>query len=353
MPTRTAAADKIKARLDALTAVRSGGALNDVAANYTQLRAFGRAGRTVRAVRLRRTYVRHDVPRPVDRERNGLPRNEQPPAARLIAPRGVAGRLHLILLFAAHCQAAPGRQWPNRIPIEPDSSQPLSWMGLIGAHARHTPGGRRVASPRVNKARQITEALKKLRDQQLLEFPNAGTSRPFRDFRLLCDSGASTDAAPIPYKVPRAEAPGIDVPVEFFTCGWVNLLTPSETVAYLMWLDVTQNPEHDEPYVTGIERAGHFGLGRDAYETHETLEAFGLIDVEPALLRHEDGKYTNYSAEGGSPICHRVTLTDGVTRNAAEAIDPVLRQYAATGRWGRPLSNLSDLAASLGIRIPT
>ena len=54
--------------------------------------------------------------------------------------------------------------------------------------------------------------------------------------------------------------------MEFFTNGWVNLLTPSETVAYLMWLDVTQNPVHEEPYVTGVERAGHFGLGRDAYD---------------------------------------------------------------------------------------
>lgn len=337
MPSHSAAADKIKARLGALTALR-GGVLDDVAAGYQDLLDHGRPGHTVKTVRLRRTYLRHDVPRPVDRERNGLPRDEQPPAARLIAPRGVAGRLHLILLFAARCQAVPGRQWPNRIPIEPDSTQSFSWMGLIGAHARHTPGGRRVASPRVNKARQITEALKKLRDQRLLEFPNAGASRPFRDFRLLCDSGASSDAAPIPYKVPRAAVPGIDVPVEFFTRGWVNLLTPSETVAYLMWLDVNQNPEHDEPYVTGVERAGHFGLGRDAYETHEQLEAFGLIDVEPALLRYEDGKYADYGTEAGRPICHRVTLADGITRDAAATIEPVLRQFAATGRWGRPLS---------------
>ncbi|MFJ4737392.1 hypothetical protein ACIP6V_35100 [Streptomyces sp. NPDC088770] len=336
MPNRSTAADKIKARLDALTALRRGG-LSDVSLGYLNLLGQGKSSHRGKAVRLRRTYLRHDVPRPVERERNGLPREEQPPAARLIAPRGVAGRLHLVLLFAAHCQASPGRQWPNRIPIEPDSTQPFSWMGLIGAHARHTPGGRRVASPRVNKARQITEALKKLRDQKLLEFPNEGTSRPFRDFRLLCDSGASTDAAPIPYTVPRAADPGIDVPLHFFLRGWVNLLTPSETVAYLMWLDVNQNPVHDEPYVTGVERAGHFGLSRDAYETHEPLHAFGLIDVEPALLRHEDGKYTDYGTQSGRPICHRVALTNGITRNAADSIEPVLHEFAATGRWSRPL----------------
>ena len=337
MPSRSTAAEaKIKARLEALTALRTSGALDDVTASCQELADHGRRPQYVR---LRRTYLRHDVPRHVDRERNGLPRQDQPPAARLIAPRGVAGRFHLALLFAACCQAAPGRQWANHIPIEPDSTQPFSWMGLLGAHARHTPGGRRVASPRVNKARQITEALKKLREQQLVEFPNAGTSRPFRDFQLLCDSGASTAAAPIPYKVPRAGHPGVNVPVEFFTRGWVNLLTPSETVAYLMWLDVAQNPERDEPYVTGVERAGHFGLGRDAYETHRQLEAFGLIDVEPAIGRYEDGKYADYGTEAGRPVCHRVTLTtDGIERDAPSTIEPVLRAYAAHGGWSRPLS---------------
>lgn len=327
---------KVRARLDALTTLRTSGALAAVADAAEELASRGRAPATIR---LRRTYLRHDESRYVDRERNGLPRAEQPPAARLIAPRGVAGRFHLLLLFAAHCQAAPGHQWHNRIPIEPDSTRPFSWMGLLGAHARHTPGGPRVASPRVNKARQITEAVKKLHEHQLLELPNAGTSRPFRDFQLLCDSGASTKAAPIPYKVPRAALPGVNVPAEFFTRGWVNLLTPSETVSYLMWLDINQNPVHDEPYVTGTERAGHFGLSRDAYETHRQLEAFGLIDVEAAAGRHDDGKYADYGTEAGRPICHRATLTpDGITRDAAVVIEPVLHAFAAHGTWDRPLA---------------
>jgi len=331
-----AATAKVQTRLDALTTLRTSGALAAVTASSEELAARGRAPT---AVRLRRTYLRHDTPRFVDRERNGLARDDQPPAARLIAPRGIAGRFHLVLLFAAHCQAAPGHQWANRIPIEPDSTQPFSWMALIGAHARHTPGGRRIASPRVNKARQITEAIKKLHEHQLLELPNAGTSRPFRDFQLLSESGDSTAAAPIAYKVPRPALPGVKVPVEFFTRGWVNLLTPSEIVAYLMWLDINQNPIHDEPYVTGAERAGHFGLGRDAYETHRQLEAFGLIDVEPAIGRYDDGKYADYGTEAGRPICHRATLTpDGITRDAATVIEPVLRAFAAHGAWARPLN---------------
>ncbi|MCX4740798.1 hypothetical protein [Streptomyces antibioticus] len=85
--------------------------------------------------------------------------------------------------------------------------------------------------------------------------PSVGTSRPLKDFRLLCDSSASTH-------------PGIDVPVESFSNSRVHLLTPNETVTW-MWLDVPQNPMPEDPYITGFERAGHFGPGRDAYEAHE------------------------------------------------------------------------------------
>ncbi|MGW3361029.1 hypothetical protein ACWDFL_37575 [Streptomyces bungoensis] len=333
----TTAHKKVQARLDALVTLRKGGILDDVTTARAELAVHGR---TPQNIRLRRTYIRHDVPKPVERERNGLAREDQPPAARLIAPRGVAGRLHLALLYAAHCLSRPGRPWVNHIPVEPDDTQRYSWMRLLAVHARHTPGGRRVASPRVNRARQITEALKKLRDHQLVELPN--TAHPFRDFQLLSETGLSTPAAPIPYSLPRPQHPGIDVPAAFFTRGWVDLLTPSETVAYLMWLDVHQNPDplhRGEPYVTGVERAGHFGLGRDAYETHAQLEAFGLIDVEPDLMRHEDGKYQDYNPEGGSPPCHRVWLVpDGLDHDAAERIEPVLQAFAAHGSWARPLS---------------
>ncbi|MFE7779264.1 hypothetical protein ACFU5O_36455 [Streptomyces sp. NPDC057445] len=331
-----AAAKKIKPRLDALTALRERGALDDVTRAAAEL---ADQGRSPAAVPVRRTYIRHHEIRHVEHERRGLPSEERPPAARLIAPRGVAGRLHLTLLFAAACQAKPGNQWPNRIPIEPDSSHRFSWTRLIGTHARYTPGGNYVASAQANKQRQITQGLKKLRDNLLVEFPHAGTRHPFRDFTLLSESGTSTPAAVIPYKVPKKAETTFDIPAEFFTNGWVHLLTPSETAAYLMWLDVDQNPEHDEPYVTGAERAGHYGLGREVYETHSQLEAFGLVDVTPAAGRYDDGKYADYGAEPGMPPCHRVTiLPKGLRRDAGTVLHNVLRGYAATGDWTLPLN---------------
>lgn len=330
-----AAAKAVKTRRETLAALTGSGMVADASAAAEELSASGRAPAVVR---VRRPYLRHSVPLEVETERNGLPREKRPPAGRLIAPRGVTGRLHLLLLFAAACQAAPGRQWHCSLPIEHGREQPFSLERLVCAFARHRGGTGYVASPKANKLRQITEALKALNDQHLLDLPHRGEYQPFRDFSLLCDSGQSTDNAPITYRVPSAKEPCIDIPTEFFSHGWVHLLTPSEIAAYLMWLDVNQHPQHEEPYVTGAERAGAYGLTREAFETHQALQAFGLVDVVPDLMRHDDGKYTDYNPEGRPPPCHRVTVTaGGLSLEAAPRITEVLNRYAATADWGRPL----------------
>ncbi|MEW2493753.1 hypothetical protein AB0942_09420 [Streptomyces nodosus] len=332
-----AAAKAVKTRRETLEALTGSGMAADAARAATELSG---TGRHPSVVRVRRPYVRHAVPLDVETERNGLPREKRPPAARLIAPRGVTGRLHLLLLLAAACQAAPGQQWHHTIPIEHGREQPLSLERLVCAFARHRGGTGYVASPRANKLRQITQALKTLNDQHLVDLPHRGEHLPFRDFTLLCDSGQSTDNAHIPYRVPKKNDPCVDIPVAFFTHGWVHLLTPSEITAYLMWLDVNQRPEHEEPYVTGAVRAGAYGLTREAYETHRVLEAFGLIDVTPDPDRHDDGKYTGYHPDGRPPPCHRVTVTaGGLLQDAAARITEVLNRYAATGGWDRPLGS--------------
>ncbi|MFF8996118.1 hypothetical protein ACF09H_40605 [Streptomyces sp. NPDC014983] len=325
----------VKTRHETLDALTDSGMLKDAVTAATHLSA---AGRTPSAVHVRRLYVRHTVPLKVVTERNGLPREKRPPAARLIAPRGVTGRLHLLLLFAAACQAAPGQKWHHTIPIEHGRDQPVSLERLVCALARHRGGTAYVASPRTNKLRQITQALKTLNDQYLVDLPHRGEYLPFRDFTLLCDSGHSTDNAHIPYRVPKKNEPYVDIPAAFFTRGWVHLLTPSEITAYLMWLDVNQHSEHDEPYVTGAVRAGAYGLTREAYETHQALQAFGLIDVTPDPDRHGDGKYAGYHPDSRLPPCHRVTVTpDGLLEDAADRIGETLNWYAATGDWVRPL----------------
>ena len=75
----------------------------------------------------------------------------------------------------------------------------------------------------------------------------------------------------------------------------------------------------------------------DAFADAREDQSIGVVLLTGAGP-HTDGKYAGYGTEAGRPPCHRVTLTDGITRDAASAIEPVLRHYAATGTWTRPLS---------------
>lgn len=331
-----ARAAKVAARANALAAMQRSG---ELAAAVKSLRELWDEGRQPPVVRIRRGYYWHSEPRTVVSERKPLPRAERPPAAQMIDSRGIALKLHLVMLFAAHCQAAERSRWKTRISVEPQEVEPVSWMGLMAAHAVSNEGaGVQVRSSVENKARQIVSGLQKLRDLDLLLLPRSGKPRPYSRIELLRESGGSTAAAPIPYKVPTAGGV-IALPVEFFTRGWVYLLSPSEIVSYLMWQDVNQHPRFDEPFITAAERAGQFGLGREAYETHKQLDAFCLITVDRPTGRHSDGKFDfDYGTDTGSALCHRVTIdSQGLSRDADVVVDDVLRRVSAVGEWDRPL----------------
>ena len=62
------------------------------------------------------------------------PRNERPPATRLVSPRGIALRLYLTALFIA--QSRPAGAMPgNKLPLA-DTDAPVSWIDLIATPAR-------------------------------------------------------------------------------------------------------------------------------------------------------------------------------------------------------------------------
>ncbi len=331
-----ARAAKVAARANALNALQRTG---ELAAAVKAARELWDEGRKPSVVRIRRGYYWHSEPRKVVSERKPLPRAERPLAAQMIDSRGVALKLHLVMLFAAHCQAAERSRWRTRISVEPQEVEPVSWMGLMAAHAVSNEGaGVQVRSSIENKARQIVSGLKKLRDLDLILLPRAGGPRPYSRIELMRESGGSTAAAPIPYTVPTAGGV-IELPVEFFTHGWVYLLSPSEIMSYLMWLDVNQHPRFGEPFITAAERAGQFGLGREAYETHKQLDAFCLISVDRPTGRYSDGKFDfDYGTDAGSALCHRVTVDpQGLSRDAVAIVGDVLRRVSAVGDWDRPL----------------
>src|SRR5215469_12890170 len=87
------------------------------------------------------------------------PRNERPPATRLVSPRGIALRLYLTALFVAQSRQS-GAQPRNKLPLA-DTDAPVSWIDLIATSAeRHS--GRVYSSEREKKLRQVHDALRRL-----------------------------------------------------------------------------------------------------------------------------------------------------------------------------------------------
>ncbi|MFJ5803786.1 hypothetical protein [Streptomyces decoyicus] len=332
---------KVETRLANLQALRHSGELTDVTA--LALKIWSR-GERPEAVRVRIAYLRNAEFKAVADERKPLPVAERPLAARLIAPKGVALKFHLMQLFAAQCQAKPGKTWKSPYPVEPTPLESTCWMGLIAAGAKYEGPGIQVSSEAVNKRRQLTEALKKLETLRLVRRAPSKRGLP-RGFALLCENGGSTSAAPVPYTVPTPDESFIELPVDFFTRGWVQLLNTSEIVALLMWLDLLKfggrvtTEKVPYAYVTGEDRQGWYGLGREAYETHQPLRAFGLLDVWRPEERYRDGKWADYGRDDAAALrCHRIFLEPGgMEYGAYDVILAALKRRDALGEWGRSL----------------
>ncbi|MQY40040.1 hypothetical protein SRB17_80690 [Streptomyces sp. RB17] len=293
-------------------------------------------------IRIRRSYVRNETMKRVEDERKPLPMADRPLSARMIAPKGVALKFHLTQLFAAQCAVKPGKPWPHPYPVEPTVQSDASWAGLVAVHATYKGPGIQGASVATNKRRQLTQALKKLEGLALIR-ATTGPGRARQGFEMLCENGKSTAAAGIPYSVPSSSEAYLEVPREFFTNGWVHVLTMSEIAALLMWLDAlkfdptrTSDTSIIVTRVTSDTRQGFYGLGRETYETHQQLDAFQLLDVIRPEERHYDGKWEDYKQDTSDLFCHRVTPTpQGFQRKADDVVLEVLQRRDILGTWSR------------------
>ncbi|MCX4792620.1 hypothetical protein OG369_43375 [Streptomyces sp. NBC_01221] len=322
-----------------------GGELPDAIKKAREIHEWGKKPQVVR---VRRSFVRLEkFGGMVEDERKPLPRSERPLSAQMITPKGLTLRQHLLMLFAAQCEVPVAKDWREPYPIEPTAQEPDSWLGLMATIAKYDGPGVQAASVRTNKVRQITQAMKTLEKMRLLQSSTGVRGQVRRGVLLLCENGKSTDAASIPYTVPADDEAFLEIPIGFFTHGWVHVLTTSEIAALLMWFDVMKfnsqlargenGTSTTYGFVLSDVRHGRYGLGRDAYETHKPLEAFKILDVHRPDKRHDDGKWADYN-EGSRLICHRVELLDGAfDRNADEVVMPVLKRRDATNEWGRPL----------------
>lgn len=342
--------EKASKRADGLRALVRERGLLDVLSATEQLWSTGLSPRTIR---IRETYVRNremaenpfdadpwGVPMvrfstPVDERRRPV-REVLPPLARLLKSQGVAMQFHLTALFVAHCQAKPGRTWNNTIPLNRDGSSELSWLDLMSVPT--TPKAIATQSSTTytrNKLRQFRSALKLLADEDLMDMRKSGRGRSYADFSLLSEDASSSGAGGVEYRVPQEGEVPLGLPIEFFLQGWTHVLTKSEIAAYLMWRQLGAASSY--VMASWQERAGLFGFSREVYDTHQALEAFGLIRVVKPRERRDDGTWRGYS-NASQLYSHRVhVLPQGLWRRADMAVEKALRKAAALGKWSKPL----------------
>ncbi|WP_143022447.1 hypothetical protein [Nonomuraea maritima] len=176
--------------------------------------------------------------------------------------------------------------------------------------------------------RQFKRALRHLEREMLVELGGGRSAKGrFERFRLLDEGGVPTRAgARVRYTVPIENDEVIDVPVRFFTSGWVHVLSPAEIATYLILLDLKKiHPDvHDAEGVflsRGIREA-RYKLSRDAYESHLNLARYGLIVRLHNPNRREDGKVATFR-EPPSP--HRFQIAEhAFLRWGLEVVSKVL-----------------------------
>ncbi|MDV9186820.1 hypothetical protein R6L23_00970 [Streptomyces sp. SR27] len=334
---------KVEVRKQQLADLRKGELPNAV----RKAREIHGRGHAPATVRIRRPFIRlEEFGGLVEDERKPLPKEQRPPSAQMISPRGLTLKLYLLMLFAAQCEMPAGKQWQEPYPIEPSSDSTDSWQGLVATIAKYAGPGVQAASVRTNKVRQIAEAMKTLEKMGLLTSATGVAGQVRKGVLLLCENGKSKNAgaANIPYTVPHDGEEFVEIPIGFFTNGWVHVLTTSEIAALLMWFDVmkfhslTIRQQDGSPYTYGFVlshvRHGRYGLGRDAYETHQPLEAFDLLTVHRPEKRHLDGKWKDFEETSDDMVCHRVHLkVEGFEKDADEVVQPVLKRRHTIGQW--------------------
>lgn len=256
------------------------------------------------------------------------PKNERPPATRLVSPRGIALQLYLTALFIAQSRL-PGAVPGNKLPLA-DADAPVSWTDLIATTAeRHS--GRVYSGQREKKLRQVHDALRRLSDPglQLVRLPNftRRSAGKYEGFLLMHEGGVPAGGeSNSPYTVPTADSQTMYLPGGLFLNGWIHLLEDSELAFLLMLSCLRSRSDRVTVFATSEVRLLQFGLGRDAYESHRILSELGLVRVHSgAHAGRRLGRAGRY-LKSDPPKLHRFEL---INEGFDEPAFPVARQVMA------------------------
>jgi hypothetical protein len=233
-----------------------------------------------------------------------------PVRPKLIQSRGLQLKLALRLLFDAQCRYRPGWSVRNvrRVTPHPDEDY-LSWRQLVltapTSHRRPSNLG----------ARQITEALRKLEEYDLLRIPRQpGERRRIYSFGpdgkttwQLQTEESNPDEHP-DYLVPNPTPGTFRIPQQFFTNLWIFALTDTEIAAYLTLT-----------FLRWRFPAQHYARGSTSWtRTAKTISASRGPPGAPPISCTGFGSLTAQLHPGGTfvPARSATTTSDGPTEKS-------------------------------------
>lgn len=304
------------------------------------------AGRPPEVIRLRSAFVARRRPLPREEMSDSSRQTaDLPPAVALYAPRGVALQLELVGLFLSQCadRGSPRRNGLLELPVGNSAAQlGTSWVDVLVMEASVSDGNL-VVTRESNRVRQIKSALESLTAPSvaLVELPDLQRPRGKYDrVQLLHDGGARPDGAPVHYRVPGAREAVVTVPVNFFTQGWIHVLTNAEIATWLSLRHYAQTigagDEETGMMITGSMRKSLYGINKEAWGSHRMLERFGLLRVA-TNNRRRNGQLEHFDPEAKNALPNSVWLTDeGLSQDALYAVRAGLADAAEGARRSTP-----------------
>lgn len=268
-----------------------------------------------------------------------------PPAAELV--RGPTSGLQMALLLLFLAQTQPGNS-PDRLVTLATAVQDgdIGLCDLICTPPRTKPD--QAVNSRTTRRRQqqtVNTALRKVAGDKiaLLEKPNRGPGRRgLQPLELFQDVGPRGEGIPLRYSVPEAPEKVVSIPIEFFTQGWILLLSNAELLTYLMYRHALAGGAE---FVSGDDRRDLYGVKDSSWEKHRLLSDTGLLALEVDPRRRADGTFAGHS-EGDQPMPHRFLLQDDrLQQDALAAVRDAVQAQADGGPGGDDDSRAPGLNA--------
>lgn len=246
-------------------------------------------------------------------------KDDRPPAARLITPRGAALRVFLTALFEAQTRVRPGQRPGNTRQLATRPGGAISWIDLLASDAAPYGEGKHHMSVTAKKTRQMVNAIKRLAKEELVELTGTGKpgAKKYEGFLLMHEVGRRPHGSAMPYTVPVVPPEqAFPVPVTLFANAWIHVLEDSE-LAFILMIAAFRHAMGDQPFmISATDRLHRFGMKHDGYEAHDMLSRLGLVTVTADDRRRPDGTVEEFNSEG-KPLPHMLKFTPaGLDREA-------------------------------------